>query len=326
MKQKIEIYGICYNEEKMLPYFIRHYSKLGDIILYDNYSTDKTDEIAKAAGIKVIKFDTGDKFRDDIHMYIKNNCWKKSSADWVIVCDVDEFIYHPKLTKILEHTTDTIFKPIGYDMFSKNFPTTNGQIYEEITNGVESDGYSKFCLFNPKKIKEINFSPGAHISNPTGIVKINTTSGIKLLHMKQLSIEHVIDRYTFFKSRLSEQNIKNRWGVQYNFPIETVTNSFNENLKKSTDVVNKTKTMDNQNKSKSINIRIKLSHIIVLGIVLFITFVALKIAGYITWSWWAITFPIWILVLFTGVMFGIGYLAMKAVKKLKKYTEITKQQ
>lgn len=73
-------------------------------------------------------------------------------------------------------------------------------------------------------------------------------------------------------------------------------------------------------------IKIKLSHMLALGVILFITFVALKVIGIIAWSWWLVTFPLWTLVLFTLAMWGIGYLAIKAVKKLNKYTEITKQQ
>ena len=77
---------------------------------------------------------------------------------------------------------------------------------------------------------------------------------------------------------------------------------------------------------KKIEFRIKLKHLFVFGIVLFITFVVLKLTGYLAWSWWLITFPIWTFVLFTLAMWGIGYLALKAVNKLKKYTDITKQQ
>ena len=39
-----------------------------------------------------------------------------------------------------------------------------------------------------------------------------------------------------------------------------------------------------------------------------ILFVALKLTGYIAWSWWWVLSPIWISVLFALVLVGIGLL------------------
>lgn len=234
---KIETYAISYNEELMLPYFIRHYSKLGDIILYDNYSTDKTVQIANAAGIKVINYDSNNEIRDDIYLDIKNNCWKKSSADWVIICDVDEFLYHPDLIRCLSSTKGTIVTTTGYDMYSEKFPSTEGQIYEEVTMGMISSGYSKLMIFNPKKIKEIRYGPGCHTANPAGEIIFNNNTGIKILHMKYLSKEYVINRHKLYGKRLSQTNKDHKWGIHYTFPEELTTNNFNERIKICTKVV-----------------------------------------------------------------------------------------
>lgn len=60
---------------------------------------------------------------------------------------------------------------------------------------------------------------------------------------------------------------------------------------------------------KSVKLRINY------GIVLFLIFLVLKLTGYIDWSWWWITAPLWIpfiFVLILFMIFGIGvYLSEK---------------
>jgi len=73
------------------------------------------------------------------------------------------------------------------------------------------------------------------------------------------------------------------------------------------------------NMGKKIEFKVKIKHLFVIGIVFFITFVVLKVTGLIAWSWVWVTFPLWSMVLFTLLMWGIGYLAIKAVKQIKKY-------
>lgn len=235
---KIEVYAICYNEELMLPYFIRHYSQFADIIIYDNYSTDKSEEIAINAGAKVIKYDTNNQIRDDIYLSIKNNCWKSSKADWVIVCDVDEFVYHIDLVDLLENTNTMVYDLEMYNMYSLNFPTTDGQIYDEVKYGVPfvpSSGRSnKSLLFKPSKVREINYTPGCHTSSPRGDedININRTSDIKFLHMRFLSKEYVIHRNSKYRERLSDINKKNGWGYDYLYSSEKISLLFDEEYEK----------------------------------------------------------------------------------------------
>ena len=44
-----------------------------------------------------------------------------------------------------------------------------------------------------------------------------------------------------------------------------------------------------------------------LEMVLFVIFLTLKLAGVIDWSWWWITSPLWIPVLFMLTVLGIGW-------------------
>jgi|694.fasta_scaffold106969_1 hypothetical protein len=47
-----------------------------------------------------------------------------------------------------------------------------------------------------------------------------------------------------------------------------------------------------------------------LEMVLFVIFLTLKLTGVIDWSWWWITSPLWIPVLFMLTVLGIGWLVI----------------
>lgn len=206
---KIDIYTICWNEEHMLPYYFDHYKKCfpnANFIVYDNMSSDSTKEIIEKNGGKIIPFDTNEKVSDDLLLEIKNNCWKNSKADWVLVSDVDEFIYCD--TAHLQSTEATFIKPEGYEMVGD---TENPN---SIMKGVRNYKMDKVVLFKPQKIDEINYSIGAHYCNPKGVL-IKESKRIILQHFKYISADFVINRYAQCANRLSEINIKNDWGVHY---------------------------------------------------------------------------------------------------------------
>ena len=106
----ITIYTIAYNEEIMLPHFIKWYRERFPncrIVIHDNESTDDTVKIALENNCEVISFDTKNKFEDAIHMNIKNQCWKEAKTNWVIVCDTDELLDIKQEILLLEEKQDT---------------------------------------------------------------------------------------------------------------------------------------------------------------------------------------------------------------------------
>jgi len=214
----------------MLPYFLRHYSQFADVTIYDNYSTDNSVKIIEEWGGKVVKYDSGNQIRDDLYVQVKNNCWKDSKADWVIVGDCDEFVYHPELIKRLETIKETFVVPRLFNMVSENFPSGDGQIYDEIKTGVW--GGAKMNLFRPSEIKEVNFDVGCHYARPTGNVEYNFISDIMTLHYKNLSAEYVYERSRLFASRLSDINKRYKWGYHYNFPMEEIRKNLDNDLKR----------------------------------------------------------------------------------------------
>ena len=115
----ITIYTICYNEQVILPYFIKWYRDRFPnckIVVYDNESTDGTKNICLSTpNLQYIPYHTGNKLSDSTYLKIKNNAWKHAETDWVIVCDVDEFLDYNQ-TMLELSNNDTLFKSKGFNM------------------------------------------------------------------------------------------------------------------------------------------------------------------------------------------------------------------
>jgi hypothetical protein len=251
---KIWAYAICWNEIKMLPYYFRHYETFCEkIIIYDNGSNDGSQEFVKNHPKGVLRtYDTQGQIRDDVYIKIKNNCWKEAcgKADYVIVGDIDEFIYHPNIFKFLEeHLQFSIFKPAGWNMVSNKFPTTSGQIYSEVKTGAHHGGQSKPILFDPKRVKEIAFAPGCHGLNQKKLSHEGkfwwfrqqqyneNTSPLKMLHFKFMGMNYVYGRYQLMARRLSAVNRKHGWGFHYKKPRQWVQKEFDKWKKNSRKII-----------------------------------------------------------------------------------------
>lgn len=197
---KIHLHFPTKNEERILPYFFRHYDQYVEryFAYYMKESTDKTLEILKS-NPKVTIIELSMPLKDNILLSkIRNDFWQKksiaSNCDWIIVCDNDEFLYHPNFLEVLEKYDNegiNFVKTDGYQMYSDKFIETNKQIYDVIKKGVKAENYSKCSLFKPGIIP--NYSYGCHLSAPTPKekVKMNQERDIKLLHYKIFGKEFV---------------------------------------------------------------------------------------------------------------------------------------
>jgi len=223
---KIEVYAVCYNEERLLPYFLRYYTQFADVYIYDNYSTDKSVQIAQDGGAHVTMWDTGGEFREDLMFTLKSDCWRESKADWCIVGDIDEFVYHKNFPQILETIQGTIIMPRTFNMYSDVFPTTPGQIFEEVTMGI--DGQGKMNLFKPSEITEINYDAGCHNAYPKGNIILNVNSEILTLHFRFLSPEYVISKNYATSLRQSEINKENGWNWHFATPADQILSNFRD--------------------------------------------------------------------------------------------------
>lgn len=239
---KIHVYAPCYNESKLMDYFLHHYFdfvKVDKVFILDNYSTDNSIEAAlKWPNVEIIKWDSGGEFRDDLLIDVKNNYWKRSKgkAKYVIVCDIDEFVYNPNLFQYLESKQNKVFQCFGFQMYHPCFPEYEGGYLTSISNkGVFEPLFSKAIIFN-SEIQNINYSYGAH-AHKSGYETIPDPN-LKLLHYKFLGYERVVNIYKEGSKRMSKQNKENRWSHQYwESSEQDIINQFENGLKNSTKII-----------------------------------------------------------------------------------------
>lgn len=226
---KVQVHLLCYNESEILGYMLRHWQTFSDtIIVHDGGSTDGSQDIARLYGATVRPWDTKGQLNDEMAMELKNECWKGTEADWVICVDADELVYFPRGARDTLGTYSrmgaAVIKPHGFDMYSETFPTTDGQIYEEVRMGAPSDKwYAKPILFSPRKVMESGFGIGAHESRPVlkdgrclsvGPLwpKANPPTYLLHFHHGIGTPERVAKRLDEKRLRLADINVKNRWG------------------------------------------------------------------------------------------------------------------
>lgn len=233
----IDIYLLCFNEEKFLQFAINHYNKYfptGNIIFYDNMSTDNSEKIILDNGCQIRKFNTNNTFNDQVHMDLKNNCWKENSLnDWVLTADLDELacVTEDQLKEEKLNGT-SVFSFEGYTLIGGK----TGYDLHGLKKGIRDGGHDKKHIFNRRLIKEINYSPGAHQANPTGNV-IHSKNKYKVYHYKWISLEAVTDRHNFYAQRMSDENKKNKWGIQYYWTNEKLTEVYNSLIPNLIDVL-----------------------------------------------------------------------------------------
>lgn len=236
----VEAFIIAWNEEDIIGHTVRHYQEHfgAKVNVFDNYSTDRTREIAEAAGAYVEYFGKPGVLDDLTYLELKNNIWKGSHADWDIVCDADEFlvpnfdvteIIGPFATKGL---TATVIWPKGWDIYSDKMPPSDGDILS-INTGYEYENYAKRIMFNRHAIKEINYRPGCHSCNPVGDVRYSNKEDFTLMHYKNIGgIERKIARNKAYQARMSKMNRQKGYGVHYDYSEAKVRQEWADNVAK----------------------------------------------------------------------------------------------
>jgi hypothetical protein len=238
-RQIIHLYALCWNEAQIIPFFLRHYRSLVDRIhVYDNRSTDASRELlAGDPAIDVTSFDIdGDSFVDTARR-VCDEMWRESRgvADWVILVDMDEHLFHPDLRRYLEDCTVagvTAIKTTGYEMMALSFPPIDALLAQTVTSGVRNAvAFDKFSIFNPNAIENTNFRPGRHESGPDGQVVWPARSEVKLLHYKKLGLDYLIARMAELRTGLRPGDIENGWGGHYLQTPERIREEFEAQLR-----------------------------------------------------------------------------------------------
>lgn len=248
---KIACYALAYNEEIILPHFIKHYKQFCDkIVIYDNMSTDNTKQIALDNGCDVISWEAvNGGLNDNAYIHIKSNCYKKEreNFDWVFTVDSDELYSHENgvdgLLSCLEKYKKsgiTLPKVKGYNMVG--FSESNLDI-SKITFGVEDISYSKRCLFDPKI--NMSWSWGCHplqsqsiLNSIDGVVE-SVNEEILLYHYKYINLSYVINRHSCYAKRLSLFNKSMNLGFHYNYSEDTLRAEYDSLKQRAVKVIKK---------------------------------------------------------------------------------------
>lgn len=215
----VHLYALCWNEERMLPFFFRHYDAFVDrYLIFDNDSSDRSREILENhPRVTVERFAFRGSFLEAARNFY-NNCWKASlgTADWVLMCNIDEHLDHADLVGYLHSCTSrgiTLIVPEGYEMVSpvfpedRPFPEGTVPLCRQVRTGARCSRLDKPQLFRPDHLREINFEAGRHSARPEGLVKCPRTAEVRLLHYKYLGPDYLCHRLTELGGKIPHTDI-----------------------------------------------------------------------------------------------------------------------
>ena len=188
----LTIYLLCYNEEVLLPQALIHYKSRfpnAKYIIIDNQSTDKSVEIALAAGCEIHTWDTKNIANIIENTILKDNIWKTAETDWVLIADMDEWLEINETQLEKENAAGvTILRTSGVQIVADSKSLTLDDIdMHSLRDGYRDKLFSKTVCFKRTEITEINYERGAHTSRPKGKVVFNKIA-YNLKHMNYLGL------------------------------------------------------------------------------------------------------------------------------------------
>lgn len=231
------VYTFAWNEEKMLPFFLRHYFDwLGAerVTVFDNESTDGTAAVCDAdPRVRRHVYKTGEKHAElDAMVGIRNECWKqaKGKADFVVIVDCDEFLYHNDMPAFLGEvlvSRTAVARATGFDMVSRTFPDPGVHLPYVVRTGLQTPTYSKPCLLLPDRVEQIAFDAGAHNARVKcdGYLPLSS-AGLRLLHYPRLGWPFYFDRMTARKARASGRDAAHGLMGHYQRSEQAMRNEF----------------------------------------------------------------------------------------------------
>jgi len=237
---KIHLYTLAWNEINLVPFFLHYYAPICEkIIVFDNGSTDDSMQLLKSEPKVEIRSWNPDGSICENAAKLKSTVWKESigQADWAIVIDFDEFVYHPNLIDYLSNLDSDVMaiQSIGYDMVCDSFPTYDGKCLTEIVrNGVPNHYYNKVSLFRLNKMCSFDYVVGCHgICKSEFYIVYPNAQDIKMFHYRYLGRDETYERYQRLGEKLRPNDIKKGYGHQYFVDKKKFDQDFDDNINNS---------------------------------------------------------------------------------------------
>jgi glycosyltransferase involved in cell wall biosynthesis len=220
---RVHLYTFSLNEMRMLKFFFRHYEPwVARFVVFDDCSTDGTVDFLRSkpnVELRTREYSNPDSLVLSSKA-IRDHCWKESRgvADWVIIVDIDEHLYHPDIEKYLadcKRNGVTLMPALGYQMLTNDFPAASEHLTSTRTLGAPDSEYSKLGIFDPVAIDEVDFSVGAHTATPSGRIVLPAKDELLLCHYKHLGVDYALERNNFLQKGRRALELQNNWGNQY---------------------------------------------------------------------------------------------------------------
>lgn len=195
---KITAAVIVKNGQKTVSECLESLKWCDEIIMVDDYSTDKTVEIAKKFGAKIFKRKLRGNFAQQ-----RNFALSKSSGEWVLFIDADEMVTGELRDEIIrsielvpEGVTGFAFRRIDYFLSYrlKYGPAARNYFFRLIKKG-----YGKWVTPQPEELKT------------SGKVK---QLKHKIIHRRQEDIAGFIEKYNFYSTL--EADVRSKRGENTN--------------------------------------------------------------------------------------------------------------
>ena len=233
----IHLYSACWNEERIIPFFLRHYEPLVDrIIVYDDDSSDRSVELLRGSRkVEVRPLLRGTRSFLDAHIDLFETCWQESRgrADWVCLADLDEFLFHPSWHQYLaaqKMAGITVLRAIGYEMIAEDFPRPAAALITSLTRGQREFHTDKTSIFSPDAVEQINNIVGRHHASPVGRIVRPEENQLQLRHCKALGLDYLLARTHTLADRLTNDDRARGWSTHYLRDDDTIRAQFQKQL------------------------------------------------------------------------------------------------
>ncbi len=191
------------NGEKYLVRVLNSLTKFNEIVLFDNYSTDRTIEIAKAyPNVKIVQEPFCGMGK------VRNNAAKHTTNDWILAIDCDEII-HPELTKkilSMKFSVNTVYQVLRYNFYDN---------YKIDGASWENDWVARIYNKTATQFSESD----VHESLNTKNQHIERIHDGFIYHFPYDAVAQLIDKMQFYSSLYAKQNLGRKNPKLFSIPV-----------------------------------------------------------------------------------------------------------